>query len=42
MGRDVVTALWANGTIRSLTGFLMLFSAFVVKNETPGAPGSTS
>jgi MFS family permease len=39
MGRDVVTALWANGTIRSLTGFLMLFSAFVVKNETPGAPG---
>jgi MFS family permease len=36
---DVVTALWANGTIRSLTGFLMLFSAFVVKNETPGAPG---
>ncbi|GAA4748055.1 MFS transporter [Actinomycetospora chibensis] len=39
MGRDVVTALWANGTIRSLTGFLMLFSAFVVKNETQGAPG---
>nr|WP_243417894.1 MFS transporter [Actinomycetospora cinnamomea] len=37
--RDVVTALWANGTIRSLTGFLMLFAAFVVKNETEGAPG---
>ncbi|GLZ45578.1 MFS transporter [Actinomycetospora sp. NBRC 106375] len=37
--RDVVTALWANGTIRSLTGFLTLFSAFVVKNETEGAPG---
>ena len=39
MSRDVVTALWANGTIRSLTGFLMLFAAFVVKNETEGAPG---
>ncbi|MEJ2861307.1 MFS transporter [Actinomycetospora flava] len=39
LSRDVVTALWANGTIRSLTGFLMLFSAFVVKNETEGAPG---
>jgi MFS family permease len=37
--RDVLTALWANGTIRSLTGFLMLFAAFVVKNETEGAPG---
>jgi hypothetical protein len=37
--RDVVTALWANGTIRSLTGFLTLFAAFVVKNETEGAPG---
>jgi MFS family permease len=37
--RDVATALWANGTIRSLTGFLMLFAAFVVKNETEGAPG---
>ena len=39
MSRDVVSALWANGTIRSLTGFLMLFAAFVVKNETEGAPG---
>jgi MFS family permease len=39
MSLDVLTALWANGTIRSLTGFLMLFAAFVVKNETPGAPG---
>jgi predicted MFS family arabinose efflux permease len=36
---DVLTALWANGTIRSLTGFLTLFAAFVVKNETEGAPG---
>ena len=35
----VVTALWANGTIRSLTGFLMLFAAFVVKAQTEGSPG---
>ncbi|WP_345423829.1 MFS transporter [Actinomycetospora chlora] len=39
LGRDVVGALWANGTIRALTGFLTLFAAFVVKNETEGAPG---
>ena len=37
--RDVRTALWANGTIRSLTGFLTLFAAFVVKQQTEGSPG---
>ncbi len=39
LSRQVRTALWANGTIRSLTGFLMLFAAFVVKQQTEGSPG---
>ncbi|MFC5062194.1 MFS transporter [Actinomycetospora atypica] len=39
MSSQVVTALWANGTIRSLTGFLTLFAAFVVKAATEGTPG---
>ncbi|MGH3629861.1 MAG: MFS transporter, partial [Sciscionella sp.] len=34
MGRHVVVALWGNGTIRMLTGFLMLFAAFVIKSHT--------
>lgn len=34
MGRNVVVALWGNGTIRVLTGFLMLFAAFAVKAAT--------
>lgn len=34
-GRGVVLALWGNGSIRVLTGFLTLFVAFVVKSE-PG------
>ncbi|WP_086783294.1 MFS transporter [Crossiella equi] len=36
MGRVLVVALWANGTIRVLTGFLMLFAAFAVKAQTQG------
>lgn len=39
MTPQVVTALWANGTIRALTGFLTLFAAFVVKAQTEGTPG---
>jgi MFS family permease len=39
MSTHVVTALWANGSIRALTGFLTLFSAFVVKHQTEGTPG---
>ncbi|WP_051086100.1 MFS transporter [Actinomycetospora chiangmaiensis] len=39
MSQQVVTALWANGTIRALTGFLTLFAAFVVKAQTEGTPG---
>ncbi|MCW2720406.1 MAG: major facilitator superfamily 1 [Pseudonocardia sp.] len=35
MGRGVVLALWGNGAIRVLTGFLTLFVAFVVRSE-PG------
>ncbi|MQA61844.1 MAG: MFS transporter [Actinophytocola sp.] len=31
IGLGVVVALWGNGTIRLLTGFLMLFAAFAVK-----------
>jgi MFS family permease len=39
MGRQVVVALWGNGTVRVLTGFLTLFVAFVVKAQTEGSPG---
>ncbi|GAA3847767.1 hypothetical protein GCM10022243_12360 [Saccharothrix violaceirubra] len=38
LGRTVVVALWGNGSIRMLTGFLMLFSAFVVRAQTEGEP----
>jgi hypothetical protein len=36
MGRHVVVALWGNGSIRVLTGFLMMFAAFAVKAQTEG------
>jgi MFS family permease len=36
MGRNVVVALAGNGTIRLLTGFLMMFSAFAVRAQTEG------
>jgi hypothetical protein len=39
MGRQVVVALWGNGTARVLTGFLTLFVAFAVKSQTEGSPG---
>ncbi len=39
MGRHVVVALWGNGTARVLTGFLTLFVAFAVKEQTEGSPG---
>ncbi len=39
MGRQVVIALWGNGTARVLTGFLTLFVAFAVKAQTEGSPG---
>lgn len=38
MGRRVVVALWGNGTIRVLTGFITLFAAFVVKAQTEHSP----
>ncbi|WP_433276339.1 MFS transporter [Pseudonocardia xinjiangensis] len=38
MGRPVVVALWGNGAIRVLTGFLTLFVAFVVKGQTEADP----
>jgi MFS family permease len=38
MGQHVVVSLWANGTIKVLTGFLMMFSAFAVRAETEGKP----
>jgi Major Facilitator Superfamily len=37
MGRHVVVALWGTGSIRMLTGFMMLFPAFVIKAETQGS-----
>ncbi|MCA1656075.1 MAG: MFS transporter, partial [Pseudonocardiaceae bacterium] len=36
MGRHVVVALSGNGTIRVLTGFLMMFAAFAVRAQTEG------
>ncbi|GGP34819.1 MFS transporter [Saccharothrix coeruleofusca] len=36
LGRSVVVALWGNGAIRMLTGFLTLFAAFVVRAQTEG------
>ncbi|MFL6127308.1 MFS transporter [Actinophytocola sp.] len=36
MGRNVMVALSGNGTIRVLTGFLMMFSAFAVREQTQG------
>jgi Major Facilitator Superfamily len=36
--QHVVVALWGNGTIRILTGFLTLFVAFVVKAQTEHSP----
>jgi MFS family permease len=38
MGKNVVIALAGNGTIRVLTGFLMMFSAFAVRAQTEGEP----
>jgi hypothetical protein len=38
MGRHVVVALWGGGTLRLLTGFLTLFSAFVIKGVTEHSP----
>jgi predicted MFS family arabinose efflux permease len=37
MSRSVVVALWGNGAIRVLTGFLTLFVAFVIK-QTDAEP----
>lgn len=39
MGRHVVIGLWGNGTIRVLTGFLLLFPAFVIKTMEEHSPG---
>jgi MFS family permease len=38
MGRHVMVALWANTAIRVLTGFLLLFMAFVIKAQTEHSP----
>lgn len=38
MGRHVVIGLWGNGTIRLLTGFLLLFPAFVIKSMEEHSP----
>ena len=38
LGRHVVVALWGNGGIRLLTGFLTLFAAFVIKEGTRQDP----
>jgi hypothetical protein len=37
MGRNVVVALAGNATIRVLTGFLMMFAAFAVRDQHEGA-----
>lgn len=38
LGPHVVVALWGNGGIRLLTGFLTLFAAFVIKHNTSHEP----
>jgi MFS family permease len=38
MGRRVVVALWGNGAIRTLTGFLTLYVAFVVREQSETDP----
>ncbi|HVV19821.1 MAG TPA: MFS transporter [Pseudonocardiaceae bacterium] len=38
MGRHVVIGLWGNGTIRLMTGFLLLFPAFVIKAMEQHSP----
>jgi MFS family permease len=38
LGRAVLVALWGNGAIRVLTGFLTLFVAFVVKSQAEAEP----
>lgn len=38
MATHVVVALWGNGGIRLLTGFLTLFAAFVIKQSTQHDP----
>nr|WP_233573812.1 MFS transporter [Amycolatopsis panacis] len=37
MGRHIVVSLWGNGSVRVLTGFLMMFAAFAVKAQTEGS-----
>lgn len=36
ISRHVAVSLWGNGSIRMLTGFLTLFAAFVVREQTEG------
>jgi MFS family permease len=38
MGRHVTVALWGNGAVRVLTGFLTLFVAFVVREQSETDP----
>ncbi|MFZ2177227.1 MAG: MFS transporter [Rhodococcus sp. (in: high G+C Gram-positive bacteria)] len=38
LGREVITGLWGNSTIRVLTGFLTLYIAFVAKSRTEHEP----
>jgi hypothetical protein len=38
LGRQVVLSLWGNATIRLLTGFLLLFPAFVIKTMAEHSP----
>jgi MFS family permease len=38
MGRHVVIGLWGNATIRLMTGFLLLFPAFVIKAMEEHSP----
>ncbi|MBC8093992.1 MAG: MFS transporter, partial [Pseudonocardia sp.] len=38
VGRGVAVALWGNGSMRFLTGFLTLFVAFTVREQAGGDP----
>jgi len=37
LGRNIITSLWGNCTIKVLTGFLFLYPAFVAKSHDAGA-----
>jgi MFS family permease len=42
IGRHIVVALWGNAAVRVLTGFLLMFAAFVVKAQDNPSTGESA